>query len=171
MGATVTPIDFSAFSALAAQLYQGSWVAERTAAVEDLLLSNAEAFDPTVLEIIQKGQQYSAVDAYQAEYLKQDLARVIQAQLSEFDALIVPSSPTIHTLAEMAAAPIENNSHFGTYTNFTNLADLSALAVPAGFRADGLPFGITLIAPAWHDAALADLPANGSSTHNCHSGL
>lgn len=156
MGATITPIDFSVFSALAAQLYQGSWVAERTAAVEDLLLSNAEAFDPTVLEIIQKGQQYSAVDAYQAEYLKQDLARVIQAQLSEFDALIVPSSPTIHTLAEMAAAPIENNSHFGTYTNFTNLADLSALAVPAGFRADGLPFGITLIAPAWHDAALAD---------------
>lgn len=156
LGATVTPIDFSAFSTLAAQLYQGSWVAERTTAVEDLLESNAADFDPTVLEIIQKGQQYSAVDAYKAEYFKQDLARLIQLQLSQFDALVVPSSPTIHTIAEMAEAPIENNSHFGTYTNFTNLADLSALAVPAGFREDGLPFGMTLIAPAWHDSALVE---------------
>lgn len=156
LGATFTPIDFSAFSILAAQLYQGSWVAERTAAVTDLLKTNHQDFDPTVLEIIQKGHQYSAVDAYQAEYLKQDLARFIQMQLAEFDALIVPTSPTIHRIEDMVTAPIENNSHFGTYTNFTNLADLSALAVPAGFRRDGLPFGITLIAPAWHDTALLD---------------
>ena len=155
MNAKITQIDFSAFYALAEQLYQGAWVAERTSAVGNLLATHPDAFDPTVSTIIQKGFEYSAVDAYQAEYLKQDLARQIQKQLSTFDALIVPSSPTIHTLAEMAEAPIENNSHFGTYTNFTNLADLSALAVPAGFRADGLPFGITLIAPAWHDAALA----------------
>lgn len=156
LGAEITEIDFSAFNQLASQLYQGSWVAERTAAVADLLETSAQDFDPTVLEIIQKGKQYSAVDAYRAEYLKQDLARNIQQTLAQFDALVVPSSPTIHTLAEMAEAPIENNSHFGTYTNFTNLADLSALAVPVGFRADGLPFGITLIAPAWHDVALAD---------------
>ena len=156
LGAEITEIDFSAFNQLASQLYQGSWVAERTAAVADLLETSAQDFDPTVLEIIQKGKQYSAVDTYRAEYLKQDLARNIQQPLAQFDALVVPSSPTIHTLAEMAEAPIENNSHFGTYTNFTNLADLSAIAVPAGFRADGLPFGITLIAPAWHDAALAD---------------
>ncbi|WP_180162935.1 allophanate hydrolase [Acinetobacter sp. YH12069] len=156
LGAVLTEIDFSPFAKLAAQLYQGSWVAERTAAVAEILDSHADDFDPTVLEIIQKGQQYTAVDAYNAEYLKQDLARQIQQTLAQFDALVVPSSPTIHTLAEMAEAPIENNSHFGTYTNFTNLADLSAIAVPTGFRADGLPFGITFIAPAWHDTALAD---------------
>ena len=156
LGAELTEIDFSAFSQLANQLYQGSWVAERTAAVADLLETSVPDFDPTVLEIIQKGQQYTAVDAYNAEYLKQELARDIQQTLAQFDALVVPSSPTIHTLAEMAEAPIENNSQFGTYTNFTNLADLSAIAVPAGFRADGLPFGITLIAPAWHDTALAN---------------
>ncbi|WP_180129421.1 MULTISPECIES: allophanate hydrolase [unclassified Acinetobacter] len=156
LGAELTEIDFSAFGQLASQLYQGSWVAERTAAVADLLETSVHDFDPTVLEIIQKGQQYTAVDAYNAEYLKQELARDIQQTLAQFDALVVPSSPTIHTLAEMAEAPIENNSHFGTYTNFTNLADLSAIAVPAGFRADGLPFGITFIAPAWHDTALAD---------------
>ncbi|EKU54787.1 allophanate hydrolase [Acinetobacter sp. WC-323] len=154
LNAEITPIDFSAFEQLAAQLYQGAWVAERTAAAASLLKTNAADFDPTVLEIIQQGEKYSAVDAYNAEYLKQDLSRKIQTSLAEFDALIVPTSPTIYTIEQMQQHPIEYNAHFGTYTNFTNLADLSALALPAGFRADHLPFGISLIAPAWHDAAL-----------------
>ncbi|QBQ16192.1 allophanate hydrolase [Acinetobacter haemolyticus] len=154
LNAEITKIDFSDFEQLAAQLYQGSWVAERTAAVEDLLKANSDAFDPTVLEIIKNGEKYSAVDAYNAEYLKQDLARKIQQRLADFDALIVPTAPTIYTIEQLQQNPIEYNAHLGTYTNFTNLADLSALALPAGFRADHLPFGITLIAPAWHDAAL-----------------
>ncbi|MFV5594828.1 allophanate hydrolase [Acinetobacter junii] len=154
LNAEITKIDFSDFEQLAAQLYQGSWVAERTAAVEDLLKANPDAFDPTVLEIIKNGEKYSAVDAYNAEYLKQDLARKIQQRLADFDALIVPTAPTIYTIEQLEQNPIEYNAHLGTYTNFTNLADLSALALPAGFRADHLPFGITLIAPAWHDAAL-----------------
>jgi len=156
LGAEITEIDFSTFEQLAAQLYQGSWVAERTAAVAELLAQQPEVFDPTVREIIQKGYDFSAVDAYNAEYLKQDLSRKIQDTLAQFDALIVPTSPTIHTLAEMAQSPIGFNSQFGTYTNFTNLADLSALALPAGFRADDLPFGISFIAPAWYDQALIE---------------
>ncbi len=154
LNAEITKIDFADFEQLAAQLYQGSWVAERTATVENLLNSNTEDFDPTVLEIIKNGEKYSAVDAYNAEYLKQDLARKIQQKLADFDALIVPTAPTIYTIEQLQQNPIEYNAHLGTYTNFTNLADLSALALPAGFRADHLPFGITLIAPAWHDAAL-----------------
>lgn len=154
LNAEITKIDFSDFEQLAAQLYQGSWVAERTAAVEYLLKTNPDAFDPTVLEITKNGEKYSAVDAYNAEYLKQDLARKIQQRLADFDALIVPTAPTIYTIEQLEQNPIEYNAHLGTYTNFTNLADLSALALPAGFRADHLPFGITLIAPAWHDAAL-----------------
>lgn len=154
LNAEITKIDFSDFEQLAAQLYQGSWVAERTAAVEDLLKANSDAFDPTVLEIIKNGEKYSAVDAYNAEYLKQDLTRKIQQKLADFDALIVPTAPTIYTIEQLQQNPIEYNAHLGTYTNFTNLADLSALALPAGFRADHLPFGITLIATAWHDEAL-----------------
>ncbi|MCE1270467.1 MAG: allophanate hydrolase [Acinetobacter sp.] len=154
LNAEITKIDFADFEQLAAQLYQGSWVAERTATVENLLNSNTEDFDPTVLEIIKNGEKYSAVDAYNAEYLKQDLTRKIQQRLADFDALIVPTAPTIYTIEQLQQNPIEYNAHLGTYTNFTNLADLSALALPAGFRADHLPFGITLIAPAWHDAAL-----------------
>ncbi|UPQ70784.1 allophanate hydrolase [Kluyvera ascorbata] len=154
-GVTLKPIDFSAFTQLAEQLYQGPWVAERTAAVGDMI-QHPELMDPTVYTIVSAGLNYSAVDAYNAEYLRAELAQKIQQTLGEVDALVVPTSPTIHTLKEMEQEPIRFNSQFGTYTNFTNLADLSALALPAPFRADGLPAGITLIAPAWHDRALAD---------------
>lgn len=154
-GATIKPIDFSVFTQLAEQLYQGPWVAERTAAVGDMI-KRPEQMDPTVYTIVSAGLNYSAVDAYNAEYLRAELAQKIQQALGEVDALVVPTSPTIHTLKEMEQEPIRFNSQFGTYTNFTNLADLSALALPAPFRADGLPAGITLIAPAWHDHALAN---------------
>ncbi|EXU74395.1 allophanate hydrolase [Erwinia mallotivora] len=153
-GATLHPIDFSVFQQLAEQLYNGPWVAERTVAIGEML-ARQEEMDPVVHEIIATGQRYSAVDAFAAEYLRADLSRQIQQTLSQFDALVVPTSPTIHTLAEMQQEPVRYNSQFGTYTNFTNLADLCALALPGPFRADGLPAGITLIAPAWHDRALA----------------
>ncbi|WP_263062847.1 allophanate hydrolase [Dickeya dadantii] len=154
-GATLTPIDFSPFYQLAEQLYQGPWVAERTAAVGDML-NHPEQMDPTVYAIIAAGLNYSAVDAFKAEYLRAELTQQIQSALGDVDALVVPTSPTIHTIEEMKQEPIRFNSQFGTYTNFTNLADLSALALPAPLRADGLPAGITLLAPAWHDRALAD---------------
>lgn len=154
-GATLRPIDFSAFSQLAEQLYQGPWVAERTAAVGDML-QHPEQMDPTVYTIVSAGLNYSAVDAFKAEYLRAELAQKINQALADVEALVVPTSPTIHTLEEMKQEPIRFNSQFGTYTNFTNLADLSALALPAPLRDDGLPAGITLIAPAWHDRALAD---------------
>lgn len=154
-GAMLRPIDFSAFSQLAEQLYQGPWVAERTAAVGDML-QHPEQMDPTVYTIVSAGLNYSAVDAFKAEYLRAELAQKINQALADVDALVVPTSPTIHTLEEMKQEPIRFNSQFGTYTNFTNLADLSALALPAPLRDDGLPAGITLIAPAWHDRALAD---------------
>ncbi|AOR65472.1 allophanate hydrolase [Pectobacterium wasabiae] len=153
-GATLHPIDFSAFTQLAEQLYQGPWVAERTVAVGGLL-RQPESMDPVVHGIVASGEHFSAVDAFKAEYLRAELARQIQQTLAAFDALVVPTSPTIHTLEAMKQEPVRNNSQLGTYTNFTNLADLSALALPAPFRADGLPAGITLIAPAWHDRALA----------------
>ena len=156
LGATLEPIDFTAFRALAAQLYAGAWVTERTVAAGAMLDRDASEMDPTVRGIIEGGRAYSACDAWQAEYTRAELARRIATQLDGFDALVVPTSPTIHTIDEMKQEPVRFNSQFGTYTNFTNLADLAALALPGPFRADGLPAGITLIAPAWHDRALAD---------------
>jgi allophanate hydrolase len=155
MGAEITRIEFAPFKALAEQLYYGPWVAERTVALASMLESSPESINPVVRGIVENGLKYSACDAYQAEYLRATLSRKINQALAGFDALVVPTSATIRTLAEMAEEPVLYNSQFGFYTNFTNLADLSALALPAGLRADGLPAGITLIAPAWHDAALA----------------
>ncbi|MEH0876054.1 allophanate hydrolase [Pectobacterium cacticida] len=153
-GATLHPIDFSIFTQLAEQLYQGPWVAERTVAVGDIL-QQPENMDPVVHGIVANGERFSAVETFKAEYLRAELARQIQQTLAAFDALVVPTSPTIHTLEAIKREPVRYNSQLGTYTNFTNLADLSALALPAPFRADGLPAGITLLAPAWHDRALA----------------
>lgn len=154
-GVTLHPIDFNPFHQLADQLYYGPWVAERTVAIGEMIY-HPKKMDPVVHDIVSSGLKYSAVDAYQAEYLRAKLTRQIHQTLTQFNALVVPTSPTIHTLAEMVQEPIYYNSQFGTYTNFTNLADLCALALPGPFRADGLPAGITLIAPAWHDRALAD---------------
>ncbi|SFC45460.1 allophanate hydrolase [Marinospirillum celere] len=154
--AELVEIDFSAFSELAALLYQGPWVAERTHALGSLLDQDPSAIDPSVYKIVSQGVDFSALDYFAAEYRRQELSRQIQQQLAEVDALVVPTSPTIRTLAEMEKEPLVYNSQFGTYTNFTNLADLSALALPAGFRDDGLPAGITLIATAWQDRALAE---------------
>ncbi|MFC5696942.1 allophanate hydrolase [Pseudomonas sp. GCM10022186] len=157
LGAEITPIDFSPFRQLAEQLYQGPWVAERTVAAGTIFSEQPEAMEPVVRGILDNGLAYSACDAYRAEYLRAELARRINQALAGFDALLVPTSPTIRRIAEMAEEPVRYNAQFGTYTNFTNFSDLCALALPAGFRADGLPAGITLLAPAWHDAALASL--------------
>ncbi|MEO4047770.1 allophanate hydrolase [Pseudomonas sp. CAU 1711] len=154
LGAELVEIDFAPFRELAEQLYQGAWVAERTLAVEGVEPAH---IDPVVRGIVDSGHRYSACDAYRAEYARAELSRRINQALAGFDALLVPTSPTLRTLAEMQAEPVLFNSQFGTYTNFTNLADLCALALPAGFRSDGLPAGITLIAPAWHDQALTAL--------------
>ncbi len=154
-GATLEPLDFAPFRTLAEQLYYGPWVAERTVAIEQVLEASPQAIDPVVRGIVGNGLGYSACDAYKAEYLRAELARQIAQRLAPFDALVVPTAPTIRTLAEMAQELVLFNSQFGTYTNFTNLADLSALALPGPLREDGLPAGITLIAPAWHDRALA----------------
>ncbi|PKE30089.1 allophanate hydrolase [Rahnella sp. AA] len=154
-GVTLETIDFTVFRELAEQLYYGAWVAERTVAVGEIFEESPEAMDPVVRGIVANGLNYTACDAWRAEYLRAELARKINLALEGFDALVVPTSPTIRTLEEMAQEPVLYNSQFGIYTNFTNLADLSALALPAGMRADGLPAGITLVAPAWHDDALA----------------
>ena len=154
-GVTLVPIDFTPFRELAEQLYYGAWVAERTVAVGQIFEESPEVMDPVVRGIVANGLNYSACDAWRAEYLRAELSRKINLALEGFDALVVPTSPTIRTQEEMVQEPVLYNSQFGIYTNFTNLADLSALALPSSLRADGLPAGITLVAPAWHDDALA----------------
>ncbi len=152
----LVPIDFTPMQTLAQLLYGGPWVAERHAAVAEFMVEHAVDMNPVVRGIIEQAKNFSATDAYQAEYRRADLAREIQTLMQSVDALMVPTSPRLPTIAEVEADPVRVNSQLGTWTNFVNLADCSALALPAGLRDDGLPFGITLIGPAWQDAALAE---------------
>lgn len=153
LGYMVEPIDFAPFQQLAAALYNRSWVAERTSAVEKMV--QREQTHPVIGQIIAQADRFSAVDAMQDEYERAQLARKINVALEPFDALMVPTAPTIYRIAEVEADPLVKNSHMGAYTNFVNFADLTALALPNSIRADGLPTGVTFIAPAWMDEALA----------------
>ncbi len=155
LGVELIEIDFSPMFSLAQLLYGGPWVAERHAAIGEFMQDHASEMNEVVRSIVEKAVNFSARDAFAAEYQRADLARSIQTLMNGFDALLVPTSPRHPSIAEVVADPIAVNSQLGTYTNFVNLADCSALALPAAMRADGLPFGITLIAAAWQDAALA----------------
>ncbi len=156
-GAQLLPVDFTPFYELAALLYDGPWVAERLAALTPFLQQQPEAVHPVVASIVQQGADKSALDCFQAEYQRQALLRQVQQLFTELDALVVPTAPTFPRIDAVLADPVAANSKLGTYTNFVNLADLSALAVPGLWREDGLPFGITFIAPAWHEPALLAL--------------
>ncbi|MDX1589279.1 MAG: allophanate hydrolase [Oleiphilaceae bacterium] len=157
LGLTLVPMDFTGLSQLAALLYEGPWVAERHAAIDAFMASHSDAMNPVVREIIRKAGDFTATDAFKGHYRHQELLRAIDQQLSQVDALLVPTAPISPTIEAVNREPVLLNSRLGTYTNFVNLADFSALAVPAGERVDGLPFGITLISGAWRDRDLQQL--------------
>ncbi len=151
-------IDYRPFQQSAELLYSGPWVAERAAAIGDFLAEHGADMDPTVRTIVEGATRISGVEVFKGEYRLRELAKVCARQWQQMDVMLLPTAPTTYRVDEVAANPIELNSRLGTYTNFVNLLDCSAVAVPAGFRAsNGLPFGVTLIAPAFCDAALAQL--------------
>ena len=156
LGAELVPLDLTVLHDTAALLYNGPWIAERYAALEDFIGEHGDAVHPVVRQIIGRATELGAVDAFKAEYQRAAYKRAADRLIATVDALLVPTAPTIYTIAEVTAEPILLNSRLGTYTDFVNLLDWCALAVPAGFREDGLPFGVTFIAPAWQDAALAE---------------
>ncbi len=166
LGGEKVEIDLAPFLEAAALLYKGPWVAERYAAIAPFVQTHADAMDPTVRTIIEGATTYSAVNAFNAAYKLQALRSRTEPVWSEVDIMLLPTAPRTYTLAEIAEAPLERNSHLGHYTNFVNLLDLAAIAVPAGFRADGLPFGVSLIAPAWTDPALLTLADRLHRTSN-----
>jgi allophanate hydrolase len=156
-GGRIVEIDFAPFRETAALLYEGPWVAERLAGIKDFFAAHQADMFPVTRDITANGAQYSAVDAFEAAYRLQELKRRAAAEFAKIDVMVVPTAPTIYTIDQIAADPIGLNSRLGVYTNFVNLLDLAALAVPAGMRNDGLPSGITLIAPACSEPLLCEL--------------
>ena len=153
----IVEVDIAPLLDAAKLLYGGAWVAERTAALEPLLTNNPTAIHPVVRAIAQGGRTFSAVDAFNDSYKLQAYARVAERLWSRIDVLLLPTAPTIYRIAEVLAEPFALNANLGAYTNFVNLLDMSAIALPAGFRTNNTGFGISLIGPAWADANLLTL--------------
>ena len=158
-GATVIEIDLAPFLEAARLLYDGPWVAERFVALRDFLKARPDAMFPVTKQIVAGGAQPSAADFFSAQYRLKDLIRRAEPILAQVDMIITPTAGTIYTIEEVNADPIRLNSNLGVYTNFMNLMDLAAIAVPAGFLPNGLPFGVTLFAGAFSDAGLCRLGA------------
>ena len=157
LGARRVEIDFAPFVEAARLLYDGPWVAERYLAIREFFERRPEALFPVTREIVAGAAKYSAADAFAAEYRLQEIRRALEPVWREIDLLATPTAGTIYTIAEVNADPVRLNTNLGYYTNFMNLLDLAAIAVPAGFQANGLPFGVTLAAPAFTDEGLCRL--------------
>jgi allophanate hydrolase len=157
LGAAVVEIDIEPFYAAARLLYEGPWVAERYLTTRALIASSPESLLPVTRQIILAGAHGTAADAFAAFYQLEDLRRVRDHVFRNIDAMVLPTAPTIYTVEQVLADPIRLNSRLGTYTNFVNLLEMCGLAVPAAMRADGTPFGVTLLAPAGEDASLASI--------------
>ncbi len=155
LGAKIVEIDVEPFYATARLLYEGPWVAERYLAARALLASSPESLHPVTRQVILSGAHGTAADAFAAFYQLEELRRARDYTFRAIDAMVLPTAPTIYAIDDVLADPIGLNSRLGTYTNFVNLLDMCGLAVPAAMRADGIPFGVTLLAPAGEDAALA----------------
>ncbi|MFM2090125.1 MAG: hypothetical protein RLZZ127_614 [Planctomycetota bacterium] len=144
-------VDFAPFMACAASLYGGAWVAERTATVGGFLDQCPPDADPTVAGIIRAGSRLDAVTAHRDRWSLMAHRRDAEAAWAACDLLLLPTAPCVPTIDEVRADPVGVNSRLGTFTNFANLLDTAAVALPAGRDGDGLPSGITLVAQAFRE--------------------
>ena len=162
LGGEAVEIDYTPFLGVNELLYHGPWLAERYGAVKDAIGTRFGLLHPVLRRVIAGGEAISGEEAFAGYHRLAELRQATAAAWQQIDLLLLPTTGTTYRIADIEADPIGFNESIGRYTNFCNLLDLSALAVPAGFRGDGLPFGVTLFAPAFHDPLLA---AIGSALH------
>lgn len=156
LGGKALEIDFTPFIQSANLLYSGPWVTERFIAIKDVITKNEELVNPTVRTIIKSGEKIDAVNYFESEYTLKKNRKYVDKILKEYEFILTPTTGTIYKIAEVNANPIELNTNLGYYTNFMNLLDLSALAIPAGFRENSLPFGITIVGDKFDEELLFD---------------
>ena len=157
LGGIPVAIDYRPLAAAADLLYNSALVAERYAAIQPFFDAHEDDLMEPVRSIIAKGRDYSAADLYAAQALLRNYGQQAAAMWHDIDVLLVPTAPTHYTIAHMQADPVTLNRNLGEYTNFVNLLDYAAIAVPSSLRTDGLPFGLTLIGPCGSDWQLAEL--------------
>ena len=158
LGGTAVEIDLTPFTEAAKLLYEGPWVAERWAAVGEFVEANPDAIFPVTRKILEGSKGWDAASTFRAQYKLREFAREAEVVWNEIDVLLLPTTPCLYTVAENLAEPYATNATLGRYTNFMNLLDLAAVALPAGRARSGhAPWGVTLAAPAGWDAALLEL--------------
>lgn len=170
LGAQIVEVDFTPFLDAARLLYEGPWVAERYAGIASFIATRGDSLHPVTREIICAGILPTAVDAFRAQYRLKELQRSTEAIWSDVDVLLTPTAGAIYTIEQLRAEPIKLNSNLGYYTNFVNLLDLAAIAVPAGFRTDGLPFGVTFTGRAASENQLVQIAAAFHAAMNAKLG-
>jgi allophanate hydrolase len=147
-------IDFEPFLDAARLLYEGPWVSERYVAIKTFFDAHPQALHPVTREIIGGGVARTAAEVFAAQHRLQGLKRLADQILDTCDCVLTPTAGRAYTLAEIAAEPIKLNSYLGHYTNFMNLLDYAAVAVPMGLDAAGVPAGATLFGPVFSDYRL-----------------
>jgi allophanate hydrolase len=157
LGGVPVEIDLEPFVAAARLLYDGPWIAERYVGIQSFMEQHADALHPVTRQIIERGKDVTGIDAFRAQYQLMQYQQKARREIDRVDVILTPTSGTIYTIEALQRDPVTLNSNLGYYTNFLNLFDLAATAVPSGFRKDGLPFGITLIGPANTDRGLLEL--------------
>jgi allophanate hydrolase len=164
LGFELITVDIAPLLGAGALLYDGPWLAERAVAAGPLLQSNREALDPVVADIIERAFEIGGTAVFEGQYALARHRQSTDRLWTCVDALVLPTTPTIFSIEAIAQSPVLLNSILGRYTNFVNLLDLAAIAVPAGWRDNGTGFGISMIAPAGTDRALLDVAARCSRT-------
>lgn len=154
-GNELIEIDFGVFVETGQMMFGDAWIAERYVAVGDFIAAHPNSVDPVVREVILSSGAYSAVDAFNAKHRLDRNARDIRRTFERADLIAVPTVGTVYKIADIRSDPIHKNATNGRYTNFVNMSDLAAIAVPNGFLANGVPMGITFVGPAFSDAFLA----------------
>lgn len=157
LGGEPVSLDLSPFLEAARLLYEGPWVAERYSVVGELARVQPDAVLPVIHAVLAKGPEVTGVDTFRAQYRLQALKAKCDRVMAGLDCVLTPTIGRPVTLAELAAEPVLRNSELGYYTNFMNLLDYAAVAVPSGFMANGLPWGITLFGRPFTDQYLLSL--------------
>lgn len=154
LGGKAFEIDYEPFNESANLLYSGPWVVERFIAIKDVITKNPEVVEPTVRKIISGGENINAINYFESEYILKKNRKKAEKLFEEFEFMLTPTTGTIYKIEEVNNNPIELNTNLGYYTNYMNLLDLSAIAVPAGNRANGLPFGVTVVSKNFEEEKL-----------------
>lgn len=157
LGAHVVEFDYAPFEEAGTMLFDGPALAERLASVGDFISTHRGDCDPVVAGIVDTASGYSAVDLVRQSYRVRELQAEADRLLAQIDVLMVPTAATVYRIDEVKADPVALNRNMGHYTYFVNLLELCALAIPAGLRANGLPFGVCLVGSPGQDAALVPL--------------